>query len=481
MLRQYRKDALIVFCFLAFFYAYFYHDAGTNGNSRYSLIFAFVRDRHLYIDDYYRRYGSQTGDIAYLNGHYYSDKAIGLTVIGAIVYEPFYWMKRISNHPSMDPTKIAMTFLVIGLPSAVAGSLMYILCFIWSKSRFRAFLVTMTITLGTMCFPYSSVFFSHQLTASLLFCAFVMIVLLKEMPEITRNGYLFLIGLLLGWALISEYPTALIILAMVVYYFSIVWRNPAFRHWRSLGWPMIGGAIPVLLMLVYNKLCFNNFFSIGYKNLVDPYFQSEMAKGLMGIQWPNLRILFYTTLHPMMGIFWQSPALLLAIIGAIYMIWKRIYREEAILATWMIGSYLVIMSGYFLWWGGGSLGPRHLIPILPFFCVLLTFIPKRLNWLFVVLSLASIGQMIIATASEFLGTGSIALKIGTMGFFDYSIIYNYCLKSLIAGTFAHNWGNEFLNLHSWSILIPLVVALAGIAIYFIWNPGEKTRILPNQG
>lgn len=237
MKRPCRVDALIVFCLLAFLYVYFYHDLGTNGNSRFSLIFAFVRDGHLYIDDYYKTTEGRTGDIAYLNGHFYSDKAIGPTIIGTIAYAPFYWMKRVFNHPSVDPTKMAVTFLVIGLPSAIAGSLMYILCFRWSKSRLRAFWVTMTVAVGTMCLPYSTVYFSHQFTASLLFSAFFMIVLLKERPETVKNGYLFLIGLLLGWALISEYPVAWIILPLVIYYFTIAWRKPAYGYFRSIAWP----------------------------------------------------------------------------------------------------------------------------------------------------------------------------------------------------------------------------------------------------
>ena len=474
MKRPFRVDVLIVFCLLAFVNVYFYHDSGTNGNSRFSLIFAFVRDGHLYIDDYYQTTGGRTGDIAYLNGHFYSDKAIGPTIIGGIAYAPFYWMKRLINHPSLDPAKMAVTFLVIGLPSTIAGTLMYILCYIWSKSRLRAFWVTMAVGLGTMCLPYSTVFFSHQFTASLLFSAFFMIVLLKERSERVKNGYLFLIGLLLGWALISEYPVALIILALVIYYFSIVWKKPAYGYVRSIAWPTLGGAIPVAITLVYNRLAFNNFFSIGYTNLVDPYFRSEMAKGLMGINWPNLQVLFYTTFHPLLGIFWQSPVLLLAIAGAVYMIWKRIYRVEAILAAWIIVSYIVIMSGYFLWWGGGSLGARHLIAVLPFFSVLLTFVPKRLNWLFGVLGLISIGQMTIATADDFLGTGSAALKIGSLGFFGYSNIWNHCLYDLVHNVYAHNWGNEFLHLQSWAILIPWVVVIAGGAAYFIWDTMKRT-------
>jgi hypothetical protein len=473
MPRQYRKDALIIFGLLAFIYAYFYQDSGWNGNSRFGLIFAIVQERRLSIDTYCNRSGTETSDVAYFNGHNYSDKAIGPSMVGVISYVPFYWMKRILNHPSQVMVKMILTFLVIGLPSAISGSLIYILCLYWSKSRFRAYLVTLTITLGTMYFPYSIIFFSHQFASSLLFCAFFMIFLLKERPVISNNVYLFLIGLLLGWALISEFPTAVIILALVVYYFSIVWRNHTYRHFRSIALPMLGGSVPLLLQLLYNKLCFGNFLSIGYQNLSDPYSVSAMGQGLMGIHWPDLSVLYYMTLHPTMGIFWESPALLLSIIGAVFIFWKRRYREEAILAIWVIGSYLVIQSGYYMWWGGDALGPRHIIPVLPFFCVLLVFVPRRLNWPFVILSLVSIGQMTIAAASVVNVPNTMVSKISTLGFFEYSNIYSYCLKQLLNGNFTHNWGYYLLDLKSWSSLIPLLVVSAGVTFFFFRNTDDK--------
>ena len=466
MPRQVRKDALIIFCLLAFVYAYFYQDSGWNGNSRFGLIFAVVREGRLTIDSFHNKGDTKTLDKAYFNGHYYSDKAIGPSLVGAVLYAPMYWVKQTFNRLGQSTAKIILTYLVIGLPSAIAGSLLYILCLYLSGSRLRAFLVTLMITLGTMYFPYSLSFFSHQFSSSLLFSAFFMIFFLKEKPEIWKNWHFFLIGLLLGMALISEYPTAIIILALIIYYFTIFWRNPSYRRFRPIGLTMLGGAIPVLLQLVYNKLCFGNFLSTGYANLSNPYFNSSMGQGVMGIHLPDLKVLFYMTLHPTMGLFWESPFLLFSIIGAVFIFRERRYRMEAILAIWIIGSYLVIMSGYYMWWGGYSLGPRHLIPMLPFFCILLIFIPKRLTWPFVVLGLVSIGQMIIAAASDINVPDTMVDEIADLGFFQYSHIYSYCLQQLEKGKFAWNLGQQFLGLKTWSSLIPFLVVIGGVTFFF---------------
>ncbi|MGD0878420.1 MAG: hypothetical protein ABSA01_09775 [Anaerolineales bacterium] len=473
----YYKDALIILCLLAFVFAYLYQDGGFNGNSRFDLIFAIVKEGRLTIDTFQGQADTFTSDKAYFNGHFYSDKAIGPALIGTIVYAPFYWLKQIFDFGSQAETEVVITYLVIGIPSAIGGSLMYILCWYLSRSRFRAYLVTLTVTLGTMYFPYSITFFSHQFTSSLLFGAFFLIFFLKQRPEIWKKWPSFLIGWLLGWAMISDFQSVIIIFVLVSYYFFILWRNREYWHFRLIVLPMLGGLIPVLLQLVYNKLCFGNFFTLGYANESDQIFNSGMAQGIMGIHWPSLSALYYMTLHPAMGLFWESPALLFSIVGLVLMLLKRRYLAEAFLAMGIIVSYLVIMSGYYMWWGGYAVGPRFIIPMLPFFCIFLIFIPKRLTWPFVVLSLISFGQMLLAAASTVQVPDTMVSKLGKLGFFEYTNIYSYCLKQLENGKFTQNLGHRLLGLESWNSLIPLLVVIGAVTLFFFW---EKVEISHNR-
>ncbi len=475
--QQYKKDALIIFCLLSFVYGYFYQDSGWNGNSRFGLIFAIVREGRLTIDTFHNQEGTVTGDKSFFNGHYYSDKVIGPAIVGAVLYAPLYWIKRNFNLISQPAAKIILTFLVIGLPSAIAGSLIYILCLYLSKRRLHAYVITLAIALGTLFFPYSIIFFSHQFSSSLLFIAFCMIFFLKEKPELWQDWYLFVIGLLTGWALISEIPTAIIIFALAIYYISIVWRSHTYPRFRSFILPILGGSIPVVLQLFYNKVCFGNFFSTGYTYVNSPIFNSAMSQGLMGIHWPDLRVLFYMTLHPTMGIFWQSPVLLFSITGAVVMFIEHRYRSEAILVVWIIVSYLVIMSGYYMWWGGRALGPRHIIPILPYFCVLFAFVPKRLTWPLVIFCLISIGQMFIGAANTVLVPEKMIEKINTLGFFEYSNLYSYGLKELIAGHFTQNLGQRIFGLKNWNSLIPVLGVVVWVTIYFV---KEQNRDIPSM-
>jgi 4-amino-4-deoxy-L-arabinose transferase-like glycosyltransferase len=469
MLKTYRKDTLIVFVLLALIFAYFYQDSGWNGNSRFSLIFSIVQDKSLSIDNFFDKEGTKTGDHSEYKGHYYSDKAIGPAVIGALLDYPISWIQKATHHPSEKSVEGILTFLVIGIPSAVAGSLMYLLCVYLSKRRAWSFIITMAVTLGTLSFPFSVTFFSHQFTASLLFCAFFMMFFLKEGEQTRKNGYLFLIGLLLGFAVISVYTCAAIVLPLVIYYLVVIWKRPDYRRLRSILLPFLGGLLPVALQLVYNKLCFGSIFSIGYSNLDNQYFSSAMGQGVMGINWPSLQVLFYMTFHPTMGLFWQSPVLILSFAGAYFALRQYHYRQEVILAIWIIVSYLVLLSGYFMWWGGYSLGPRHIIPILPFFCLLLVFLPHKFRWPLTGLSLISIAQMLIPAASTVLVPDTMISNLGSMSFFQYSNIYNYCLPELIKGNFTANLGQRFFHLHSWHSLIPLLVAVIVLIVLFFWN------------
>ena len=456
---------------MLFTFAFFYQDPSVNGGSRISLIFSAVQEGRLSIDDYYNKPGTITGnDNAYYNGHYYSDKAIGPAVIGAIFYEPLYRIQQIFHHPSENTVKMILTFLVIGLPSAIAGTLMFILCLYLSGDRFRSYLVTLSITLGTLYLPYSITFFSHQFTSSFLFCAFFMIFFLKEKPGKRRGWYLFLIGLLLGFALIGEYPAAIIILALGIYYLSIIWRNKDYRHWRSLILPLLGAIIPIGLQLINNQLSFGGLFSIGYDNLQYQQYSAGMSQGIAGVGWPNLNALYYMTVHPTMGVFWQSPVLLLAFVGAGFMFARRRYREEAILAICIICSYFLVLSGYYMWWGGYSVGPRHIIPALPYFFIFLVFVPKKLNWPFVGLALISFGQMIIVAASTTQVPDKMIPLLGSIGYFGYSNIYNYCLRQLtFYGNFNQNLGRIILHLSTWYSFIPYFVVVAGLTFFFFWN------------
>jgi hypothetical protein len=105
--------------------------------------------------------------------------------------------------------------------------------------------------------------------------------------------------------------------------------------------------------------------------------------------------------------------------------------------------------------------------MLPFFCILLAFVPKRLTWPLLALSLVSFGQMLIAAAGDLQAPDGMVSKFGQLSYFAYSNIYSYCLKQLEKGNFAQNLGHQLLGLRSWYSLIPLVVVIGCVSFFFL--------------
>src|SRR5207249_4759356 len=81
--RQNWLRAIVVAVALLSSYAYFYHGGGWNENSRFDLTRAIVEHHTLRIDAYHQN----TGDKAFFDGHYYSDKAPGLSLAAVLVWE----------------------------------------------------------------------------------------------------------------------------------------------------------------------------------------------------------------------------------------------------------------------------------------------------------------------------------------------------------------------------------------------------------
>jgi hypothetical protein len=463
-----KKEALLVFLLLAFTYAYFYHDPGWNGNSRLGLTFAMVEEGRLTIDSYHNQEETATKDKAIYNGHYYTTKAIGSSLVAVLFYFPLYKLENLLNVKlALSELKYVLTFFSIGLPSALAGSLMYVLCKQVTGNRFRSYMSTIAINLGTMIFPYSVIFFAHQLAGALLFCAFFLIFQLNLEPNYRRKGILFLIGFLLGYALITEYPVAPIVLVLIAYFFYTVFKTGTANRSLAVIPPALGACIPIALTLAYSTSVFGNPISTGYTHSAVPEFQEQQSQALVGIGWPNPKAIFFMTMHPAFGLFWQSPVLIVALIG-VWLMWRvSQYRVEALVSIAAFCSLIILYSGFYNWWGGWTFGPRYIIPMLTFLCLPLTLIPKRWFSSVVILGLISIMQMFIAVSSLILIPDDFYKQIGNLGYFAYSSIYSYCLHRLLDGEFSTNLGNKFFGLHMWTGLIPPLVIILIVTLAFL--------------
>ena len=472
------KEASLIFLIVVIAYGYFFSQQDANTNSRLALVKAIVIEKRLEIDSYHDS-TLDTIDKSYYNGHYYSDKAIGASLVGV----PFYYLiLKISIWLGVTLTtqvfKQLLTFFAISLISAFLAPALYLFVKHVSHSARYGLLVALAICLGTPLYTYSATYYSHTLTGLFLFAAFYIWFRARTVGAISL-AKTSLSGFLLGYAFISEYPSALIAAALGLYILYIIHEQKKWTDWMIYISLMAGAVIPLSLMMIYNYSIFKNPLSTGYLHLSDEFFRTAQATGFMGIGWPNLKALFYMTFHTTMGIFWQSPILLLAFVGWVVMARTPRYRPEAIFSFGAILLYFVIFSGYFAWWGGLAFTPRFIIPALPFFGIPLAFLSDKARKTAFPLALLSIAQMLIVTAAIYSGLYEMLKNVSTDQFyamFENSTIYTVYWPNFLSQQFVANRGQEFFNLQGYASLAPLFIIETILLICFVilTKPSQTT-------
>lgn len=317
-----------------------------------------------------------TVDLAGANGHFYADKAPGLSLLALPFYaiiklllahgEPYLPLLQASS-PIADWERYILAVIFDAVPTGIIAALLYRFMQRMGVSRGWCAVLGLTYGLGTIARPYAGVFFSHQFTAALCFGAFYLIYRLRKGELDDR--FALLVGLLLGYSLISEYPTALIVAALGIYLITTpsMARERLVRLLSYIGVAMIPSFI---IEAIYNTMAFGSPLALGYNHLAGPeIFQKGQAQGLFGVTYPHLDAIWGTTFSPYRGIFLLSPVLLLAIPGGVKLVRRTGWRAEGWLCAAIGISYFLFNFSYFAWDGGASMGPRQILPCLPFLMI----------------------------------------------------------------------------------------------------------------
>jgi len=480
-----RRTEILLFVILLSCYAYFFPRwASWNQNSRLDLVMAIADQGTLAIDEYYQN----TGDYAYYNGHYYSDKAPGLSFLGIPFYTVF---KTIATTPVLTPLAekllrsealaatlreggtgllpqkvyFAMalyfvTFFTVSIPSALLGVILYRFLDLFIKEERPRLLTALAYGLATPAFPYGGNFLAHQLVAFLLFLAFY---LLFQMRGTRRLPWkLGAVGLLLGWALITEYPTVLIAGALILY---ALW---SLRSIQTVLWIAVGALLPAALLGAYNWAIYRTVLPMGY--FYSALYLEKHHTGFLSLTHPQPDALWGITFGSFRGLFYLSPVSLLAVVGFGLWLRKRIHLPEWIMCAWAVISFLLFNGSSIMWEGGFAVGPRYLLPMLPFMAV-------GLGIAFAVLTMRRIGRLLVGGLALWSAACVWIESVGGQSFPDWTPnpLFDYSIPKLASGNIARNLG-MILGLDSFWSLIPLAAALGVIALLWAhaW-PGDKSR------
>jgi hypothetical protein len=161
-----------------------------------------------------------------------------------------------------------------------------------------------------------------------------------------------------------------------------------------------GAAGPLFVLGAYQTAAFGGPFASGYAHVADPTFAAGMAEGLLGVGLPRPSVFVAQLFGPSRGLFYLSPVLLLAVFGLYRGLRAPGTRRPAAVATVMVLLFALLSAGYYMWWGGAALGPRHLIPALPFLCLGFAWLGpgRRRFWLFVALLVVAVANQLAGTA-----------------------------------------------------------------------------------
>jgi hypothetical protein len=359
------------------------------------------------IDDY----ADNTGDKSLRSGHYYSDKAPGLSVLAATVWWPIVHAvadgKPRGRHIHLGA--YLATLIGVGLPSALGVAMLFRTAYRWGSSPWAAAALALAYALGTQALPYATLFYSHQLVAGLFLLALGLLVEGRALGRPQAPGRLFLVGFLLGYAIVSEYPAALGAAVVAAYGAWIV------RPSKRLLWMAAGATLPILGLMAYHTAAWGGPFVTGYSFHVVP---GRDTGGLLpGVTLPDLRLLPKLLFSLERGIIRFSPWLALAVPGAFLMLRSRTLRAEGIVCATVIVFFLALNCAQTLtpddWRGGAGLGPRYLVPSLPFYALAMVGLlapSSRPGWLaegllrgllaalFALVVVVSAGRMFVATA-----------------------------------------------------------------------------------
>ncbi len=467
------RHAAIVFLSILFAYGYvFPRWADWNQNSRFDLTRALVEGHTVAID----RYAANTGDYATVNGRIVSDKAPGLSLLAVPPYalvlsalrtaparaaldrvahrDAFVATLNVSGSGlQYEKTETALalafvTFVCVAIPSALLGVLLTALFRRFSPYEGANAAIAITLMLATPLAAYGNAFYGHAPVAVILFAAFSLLVTAEPILSRARLAGL---GALYAAALMTEYPSALVVAGLGIWTIVSLWRA---RVLPRIGWLALGGVPFLALLARYDLAAYGTLLPTGYEH--STLWQDRHSEGFLSLTYPKPDALWGITFGDFRGLFTLTPVLLLAVPG--FVCWWRRGTDRGAwwVALWSVTSFLIFNGASVMWSGGFAVGPRYLLPVLPFLCY-------------------AIGALIPALVRRWqLAVGFVALTaVSTVQVWAHLLagqgyppdtmphpLVQYVLPRLAAGDVARNLGMALGLRGLWSLVPLLIVLLA---------------------
>jgi hypothetical protein len=391
----------------------------------------------------------ETGDKAWTNGHFYSVKAPGLALL---VLPAYLVLKATSAVPSGLRAAIwQVTLFGAVLPATALLVLMRRQANLLDPGLGMA--AASAVALGTILFPFATLLFGHVLAAALAFAAFA--VLVDERRIGGSRGRAALAGLLVGAAVLVEYPAAIAVVVLGALLLTLpdrVARAAAYS----------GGVAALLAILaLYNRWAFGSFTHLSYDNsVIVPGVTGHdvigaTSDGFFGVTAPSFRVVVELFLSGR-GFLVITPVVGLALAGLV-LLYRSGRRAEALVPAAIFAAFLLYNAGIKTTFGGpfggDSPGPRYMVVALPFLVLGLAAAIRRAPGTAAALIGVSVVNMVLATATKPL----LESREGLGTWFDHAG----------AGSFTKTILTPLGAGHGWAAILPFF-GLSALAIVLCW-------------
>jgi len=342
--------------------------------SRLGLTESVALDGSLRID----RYAPQTRDKSRYGGHWYSDKAPGISFLALPSFEAMRALQVVDRNDERRGLWHDRGPLIAA--RILTGGLAFLVCVLLVGRAAEALrpgtglVSAATFGLGTMALPLASTTFGHIAAGALAFGAFLA----------ARRQSAALGGALAGAAVVFEYQAA--IAAAVIAIFFVARR----RSFRSLGLFALGAAVPLALLAAYDTAAFGAPQHLSYRYFAGGFGRQHEHFFGIGLAPPHA---IATTLFGHRGLLVFSPVLVLAAAGLV-LLWRRGLRSEAAVCAAVAVLFVLVDAGNWDPLGGLSPGPRYVAPALPFLAFGLPEAYRRWPRLTGLFALVSVGGML---------------------------------------------------------------------------------------